>query len=93
MVFESHDCSGPPFLPQSANRLADLGAVEPPGMTLYLPEAPGARPRRIAWSSYRAAGECKRQGEPVVSDAYVPAVAIVDLLTLFTPPFRVEIVE
>ena len=92
-VFESRDCSGPPFLLQSANRLLDLGAVEAPGMTLYLPEARGALPRRIAWNSYRPYGECVRQAEPVVSDAYVPAVAAVDLLTLFTPPFRVEIVE
>jgi hypothetical protein len=91
--FESRDCSGQPFLLSSANELLDLGPVAPPGMTLYLP-VPGAAPRQIAWSSYRHdTGGCRTQEQPILSDGEVPAVAIVDLLTLFTPPFRVLIVD
>jgi len=90
--FESWDCSGPPFLLQFADQLLDAGAVAPPGLTLYLPVVPGAAPTHIASSSYRDAGGCRTQEQPV-SEADVPAVAIVDLLTLFTPPFRVLIVD
>ena len=91
--FESRDCSGQPFLLSSANELLDLGAVAPPGMTLYLPAVPGAAPRQIAWSSYWGTGGCRTQEQPILSDGEVPAVAIVDLLTLFTPPFRVLVVD
>ena len=91
--FESRDCSGPPFLSRSANRLLDWGAIAPPGLTLYLPEVSGAAPRRIAPNSYQAYRDCWTLEQPTTSGPYVPAVAIVDLLTLFTPPFRVVIVE
>jgi hypothetical protein len=91
--FESRDCTGPPFLSRPANRLLDWGAIAPPGLTLYLPEASGAVPRRIAANSHRSYRDCWTLEYPTVSGPYVPAVAIVDLLTLFTPPFRVEIVE
>ncbi|HMH52974.1 MAG TPA: hypothetical protein VK548_22240 [Candidatus Acidoferrum sp.] len=91
--FESRDCSGPPFLFQFGYRLLDVGFIAPPGMTLYLPTVPGAGAKRIAWSSSWEYGGCRTQDPPVSSDAYVPAVAIVDLLTLFTPPFRLLIVD
>jgi hypothetical protein len=91
--FESRDCSGQPFLFQSGYPLVDLGFVAPPGMTLYLPTVPGAGAKRIAWSSSWEYGGCRTQEPPVSSDSYVPAVAVVDLLTLFTPPFRVLIVD
>jgi hypothetical protein len=90
--FESRDCSGQPFLLSSANELLDLGAVAPPGLTLYLP-VPGAAPRQIAWSSYWRTGGCRTQEQPILSDGEVPAVAIVDLLTFFTPPFRILVVD
>jgi hypothetical protein len=91
--FESRDCSGPPFLFQSGNGLLDSGFVAPPGLTLYLPTVPGAAPTPIALSSYWGTGGCRTQEPPVLSNAYVPAVAVVDLLTLFTPPFRLLFVE
>jgi hypothetical protein len=92
--FESRDCSGPPFLLSSANELLDLAAVASPGMTLYLPVVPRAAPTRIVWNSYREdTGGCHTMEQPMLSDAHVPAAAIVDLLTLFTPPFRVVILD
>jgi len=87
--FEGPGCSGQPFLTTSANELLDLGAVAPPGMTLYLPAVPRALPTAITWRSSWGSGACRTQEEPVLSDSDVPAVAFVDLLTLFTPPFRV----
>ena len=98
LTFESPDCSGTPFLYQPPNRLFDWAAVAPPGMTLYLPETEGMAPRTIVPGSFfEAVGGCQTSLTPIGFDDpsnppptayFVPAAAIVDLLTLFTPPFR-----
>ena len=98
LMFESRDCSGAPFLYQPPNRLFDWAAVAPPGMTLYLPETAGMAPRTILVGSFLVAlGVCETSLTPIgfddpldppMSFDGVPAAAIVDLLTLFTPPFR-----
>jgi hypothetical protein len=99
LTFESGDCSGPAFLYQPPNRLSDWAAVAPPGMTLYLPETAGMAPRTIRPGSFLVSlGSCETSLTPITgfddpaespTTAYfVPAAAIVDLLTLFTPPFR-----
>jgi hypothetical protein len=95
LTFESGDCSGAAFLYQPPDRLFDWAVVAPPGMTLYLPETAGMAPRTIQIGSFLAAfGGCQTPG-PLTTTAdtestayFVPAAAIVDLLTLFTPPFR-----
>jgi hypothetical protein len=98
LTFESRDCSGAPFLYQLPERLFDWAAVAPPGMTLYLPETEGMAPRTIMpGSALEAVGGCLTSLTPIGFDDplnpfttayFVPAAAIVDLLTLFTPPFR-----
>ena len=99
LMFESRDCSGAPFLYQPPDRLFDWAAVAPPGMTLYLPETEGMAPRTITPGSFvPALGGCLTSltpitgvddpSEPPTTAYFVPAAAIVDLLTLFTPPFR-----
>ena len=99
MSFESRDCSGPPFLFQSGYRLLDLGFVAPPGLTLYLPETVGIAPRTIVLGSFSDALDgCQTSPgkltgvddapDPAFTADLFPAAAIVDLLTLFTPPFR-----
>jgi hypothetical protein len=93
LAFESPDCSGPAFLFEHPDRLADAGAVAPPGLTLYLPAVPGAAPTKITWGSYAGASGCQALEQPYVAGTFVPAVAVVDLLTLFTPPLRVKFVE
>jgi hypothetical protein len=98
LTFESRDCSGAPFLYQPPNRLFDWAAVAPPGMTLYLPETEGMAPRTILPGSFLETLGCQTSlatitgfddpPDPPTTAYYVPAAAIVDLLTLFTPPFR-----
>jgi hypothetical protein len=104
LTFESRDCSGAPFLYQPPERLFDWAAVAPPGMTLYLPETEGMAPRTIMpGSSLEAVGGCLTSltpitgfddpSEPPTTAYFVPAAAIVDLLTLFTPPFRLVFMD
>ena len=93
LSFESRDCSGPPLLFQHPPRLLDAGAIAPPGLTLYLPAVPRAAPAAFVWGSYVGTAGCQAVPIPVTVDNLVPAVAVVDLLTLFTPPFRLLFVE
>ena len=93
LAFESGDCSGPPFLFEHPDRLLDAGAVAPPGLTLYLPEVPGAVSAKIVWGSYAGISGCQALELPYLAHSFVPAVAVVDLLTLFTPPFRLLFME
>ena len=93
LAFESRDCSGPPFLYEHPDRLLDWGAVAPPGLTLYLPAVPGVAQVTIAAGSYAGGAGCHVAEHPYLDGSYVPAVAVVDLLTLFTPPFRLLFVE
>jgi hypothetical protein len=93
VAFESRDCSGPPFLFEHPDRLLDAGAVAPPGMTLYLPAVPGAAPVAITAGSSAGVAGCRASEHPFLDRSYVSAVAVVDLLTLFTPPFRLLFVE
>jgi hypothetical protein len=99
IFFESRDCSGAPFMSQPPERLFDGAVVAPPGMTLYLPEAPGMVPRTILLGSFLDALDgCQTSPgkitgvddplDPAVAADLIPAAAVVDLLTLFTPPFR-----
>ncbi len=93
VAFESRDCSGPPFLFENSDRLLDAGAVASPGMTLYLPAVPEAAPVTIVSGSSAGVAGCQAVEHPLLERSWVPAVAVVDLLTLFTPPFRVVFVE
>ena len=88
LIFDGGDCSGATFLRQPPNRLFDRAVVGPPGLTLYLPETPGAVPRTIPIGSFVDYFQTCQTSDPATGFDLVPAVAIVDLLTLFTPPFR-----
>jgi hypothetical protein len=88
LIFGSGDCSGAAFLYQPPNRLFDWAAVAPPGMTLYLPETVGAAPTPMVPGSFVETLNGCRATDAVTAVDLVPAAAIVDLLALFTPPFR-----
>ena len=62
-------------------------------MTLYLPAVPRAVPATIVFTSYAGVVACQTFPYPYSSGSFVPAVAVVDLLTLFTPPFRLRFVD
>jgi hypothetical protein len=93
LAFESRDCSGLPFMYEHPDRLLDWGAIAPPGLTLYLPAVPGAAPVAIVAGSTASVAGCRVSEFLFLDRSYVPAVTVVDLLTLFTPPFRLRFVE
>jgi|SRR6266850_6409458 len=96
VVFNSNNCSGPPFIwlrdtttvPLS---LLPASAVAGPGHTLYLedPEADPLVLNAFSGSRWPPGGPC---APLAVSDPSVllPVEPVVDLDTLFTPPFSVR---
>ncbi|HEV8717356.1 MAG TPA: hypothetical protein VGX03_31615 [Candidatus Binatia bacterium] len=104
VVFASTDCSGTPFLPDSTPILvgADLSsdavgtgdallppvAVASPGQTVYLPD-PVAPSQRIVEGSLLINGTCSPVSGSSPTDVH-PALALIDLERVFTPPFRLR---
>ena len=88
LLFESTDCSGQPFISATMEILTPA-FVSPPGNTVYLP-IPGSAMQTINPRSERDRdGQCS----PVsfFEPSAFPAQAVINLDTLFTPPFRVQI--
>lgn len=88
--FESTNCLGAPLVePGSTHSIFPFVTVAPPGRTIYLPD-PAAIPRQFRYRS-----ELNPEGCVPVDDLLVgvPASVLLDLNTLFTPPFRVEVQE
>jgi hypothetical protein len=95
LLFALPDCAGPPF--RNANtvrtRLVPPAVIYAPGSTIYLDDASGLVQSMISRShglGFIPPGkpQCVNQLIDVV-DA-VPAVPIIDLDTLFTPPFSIR---
>ncbi len=91
LCFESADCSGPAV---SCDCLdppligAAAAVVSSPGNTLYAPAA-GAAPRQVMLQSTRSAdGTCQGLSGGFACDVALPIQPLIDLNTLFTPPFR-----
>jgi hypothetical protein len=90
LCFESADCSGPAF-PCECFDPPLLGAaqavISAPGNTLYATAA-GATPRPVTLRSSSWGGTCSDLGWENTCDSALPVQPLVDLDTLFTPPFR-----
>ena len=90
LAFESTDCSGPPYLISSESggpSLFAAASIAPPGHTLYV-EDTGASSRSInVGSTLPSVDGCGAFSPPFAMEA-IPALTMVDLDTLFTPPFR-----
>jgi hypothetical protein len=90
-VFESTDCSGTLYLEEGtidSDRVWSRAGVAPPGRTVYLAEI-GTPLRTITIGSLwnPTVNTCV----PVNRDGQVfPATPVIDLSTLFTPPFSVR---
>lgn len=89
--FESENCIGTPFFSaearssESAQSLVPRAAIAPPGQTLYI-VAPGAAPRPITIRSIlEHASTCRNQTFSNISA--LPSQGLLNLLTVFTPPF------
>lgn len=85
LVFESSDCSGVAYIIHNA--FIEASAVGPPGLTVYLPE-PGSIPvsKPLGSQILPVSGTCGLAGPGPIK--VLPVVPVVDLLTSFTPPFR-----
>lgn len=88
LVFESPDttCSGTPLIEVRPAALLTDRAIAPPGSTVYVAD-PQAVPQTITRGSIFFNGFCLSLGG---SASAVPVVALVDLDTMFTPPFKVK---
>lgn len=97
LLFKSGDCSGVAFFefesyPGSQTQafevsLLPVTAVGPPGSTVYIP-TPNTLSQSIATGSFFSQFDgCLADGS---TRTVVPALSIVDLDTLFTPPFSVK---
>jgi hypothetical protein len=91
--YESTDCTGTPYTIDFGQlQSAAEGRVSAPGKTLYMADF-NARPKTITVRSkelFPAPCDNVYVGFPMPLDNAVPLVAVVDLNTLFTPPFHLE---
>ena len=89
LIFETPDCTGAPFLPSYDWLLTKPVAVVQPGMVVYVPKDSSAPTTMTRRSMLDGFGRCYRIEEVFVSEVSAwSAVAIADLATVFTPPFR-----
>ena len=95
LVYELEDCLGTPFfspgvpLPETdAPSLLPQTAIGPPGQTIYM-AVPGAAPRAISKGSVLEFGLRCTNETGTIPNA-IPTQPLVDLLTVFTPPFSLR---
>lgn len=87
--FESTDCSGPGFMQVSTQDIAPRIWVSLPNNMVYQTD-PSGTPQPVTARSYKTSdGRCFLRDTPF-NTSMVPLVLIVDLDTLFTPPFHIE---
>ncbi len=89
LYYESTDCSGAPFVYPFPFLILPT-VVNPPGMTVYVPDT-SATPQEVNFNSLlhevASGGTCDTVSS---TDFLVPAVPLVDLASVFTPPFSVR---
>jgi hypothetical protein len=89
LYFESTDCSGPPLMNWLGESVLPT-VVTAPRMTVYVPDT-SFTAKQVTFNSYLLdvsyGGGC---GQYTNSDSLVPAVPVVDLASVFTPPFSVR---
>lgn len=90
--FQSSDCSGTPLVRRDTQSIITMAVISAPGSTAYVAE-PDATPFTVI----NFEGTRLRQGvgcEPAIvqnaTTTFLAARAVVDLDTLFTPPFSVR---
>ncbi len=89
LFYESTDCSGAPLMNLSPTLLLQT-VVNPPGMTVYVPDTSAIAQEvniNSALPDVAQGGGCSTFS---FTSFMVPAVPVVDLGSLFTPPFSVR---
>jgi hypothetical protein len=84
--FESTDCSGTPFVQVITSALVETARVDEPGSTVYLPDLDNIQQEFLSRSIQGSFG-CSTI-DNILNVA--PEIPIIDLDTVFTPPFEVR---
>ncbi|MFZ1058343.1 MAG: hypothetical protein WAP47_04015 [Candidatus Rokuibacteriota bacterium] len=87
LSYESLNCTGTPYLDGDFTTLILPATIEGPGHTVYVPDT-SATPRPVAAQSLLMQGACFSWLSNLQSA--VPAIPLVDLDTLYAPPFTVR---
>lgn len=88
LYFASNDCTGTPWIESPSSHFVDNGSVAPPGMTVYVPDPADVPTTNMVVGSLLRDGTCHPNPFPFGSVASLaPAVSLIDMSTLFTPPF------
>jgi len=90
VLFTSTDCNGNPYLRMRSD-FGDFGVIGGPAQTFFRPIGPPVDPG-IPFQSMLSAGAGPECGlvSPPIRGALVPAERVVDLGSLFVPPFKLE---
>ena len=90
VYFESENCQGTPWLfaSPSIESLLSLVGIAPPGNTLYLPPATVVS-QQITVRSFLSSGTCNSLSFSFTTNA-VPGEPLINLDTVYTPPFSVR---
>lgn len=88
ILFEFENCQGTPWFPplNRTESLLPYVVVGPPGNTIYLPQT-NALPQLMTYSSVLTFGSCSSFS---FSSTGIPGVALINLDTVFTPPFSLR---
>jgi len=91
--YDSTDCSDPPWLEQRGERNSPIFpnvSVSEPGNTVYL-EDPNGTPHTFTNQSLSLLfKDSQCEVVPIESITLFPAIALLNLFSLFTPPFTIE---
>ena len=85
--FASDDCSGQAFMRRAVGVLIPTSSVTGPEMRVWVPADPNAAPALGTVQSFLTVNSVNCEIGPETI-AVVPAIAIGDLASLFTPPFK-----
>lgn len=91
LSYQSTDCSGAPFIRVANSLFPTLVATGDPGLTVYVPQS-GQTAQTITIASVTENLQ-PSQCQPLLHSQQIqafPAVPVIDLSTVFTPPFSVR---
>jgi len=88
--FESANCTGTPYMPKNPERVMPDIIVSGPGSTVYRPGDTGVTvfANSLLMGNGHPGGDCVQQTQGV--GLLFRALPVIDLSTLFTPPFQVR---
>jgi hypothetical protein len=88
--FESDDCSGIPFVFVDTSALVESARVADPGSTVYLPDLDNIQQDFHVRSQPNSFGQVGCFPVDFIIPNAAPEIPIINLDTLFTPPFRIQ---